>query len=302
MLNILLDYLLIFGHWGCPELGIYGAGLATSLASVFSFCCITVVFLLRKQELLPTRKYRGFRFEYLKKLFSFGTPAGVQVLFDVGAFTLVIFLIGHISDAALATTTIALAINQIVFLPLLGFSDATSIVAGQFIGMGKMETAKRCAYRAWLLVVMYMCVTGAFYLLWPEVLLKLFQPETKGDIVFTEILRDGAILLALAALYNFFDATKFIFMGALRGAGDTRILMLIAISFSWCLMVPGVLLIIFVFKGTIITVWIFLSVYIAIEAAMMFWRFTSNRWQKIEMVKRRNCDSEVPVSASDLTI
>ncbi|MDD5698377.1 MAG: MATE family efflux transporter, partial [Victivallaceae bacterium] len=148
MLNILLDYLLIFGHWGCPALGIYGAGLATSLAALFSFLCIAIVFLGQNQRRLPTRRYRSFRLEYLKKLFGFGTPAGIQVLCDVGAFTLVIFLIGHLGQTALATTTITLAINQIVFLPLLGFSDAVSIIAGQFIGMNKPDTAKKCAYRA----------------------------------------------------------------------------------------------------------------------------------------------------------
>ena len=174
-LNILLDYILIFGNWGFPKLGIYGAGLATSLSSMFSFICIMIVFLYRDQELLPTRKYISFRFEYLKKLFSFGTPAGIQVLCDVGAFTMIIFLIGHISNTALATTTIALAINQIVFLPLLGFSDATSIVTGQYIGMNKLETARRSAYRAWIIVAIYMTFAAIVYLIFPEILFKTIQ-------------------------------------------------------------------------------------------------------------------------------
>lgn len=301
-LNILLDYVLIFGHWGFPELGIYGAGIATSLAAVFSFICIIVVFLTRKQDVLPTRKYRAFRFDYLKKLFNFGTPAGIQVLCDVGAFTMVLFLIGHISNTALATTTIALAINQIVFMPLLGFSDATSIITGQFIGMSKLDIARKCASRAWRIAALYMCIAGAVYLLFPEVLLKLFQPQNQSNIAFDEILRDGAILLALAACYNFFDATKFIYMGALRGAGDTKFLMFIAILFSWGIMVPGVLLIIFVIKGSVIMVWGFLSIYIILESMMMFWRFRSDCWQKIEMIDRHKSVSDVPISQSDQTI
>lgn len=301
-LNILLDYLLIFGHWGCPRLEIYGAGIATSLASVFSFLCILVIFLSRDQELLPTRKYRAFRFDYLKKLFSFGTPAGIQVLCDVGAFTMVIFLVGHISDEALAATTITLAINQIVFLPLLGFTDATSIITGQFIGMNKLDTAAKCAARAWRIVALYMCLGGLVYIIWPDVLLKLFRPENKNAIEFGTILRDGAVLLALAAFYNFFDATKFIFMGALRGAGDTRAVMFIAISFSWGVMVPGVLLLIFVFKASVVAVWVFLSIYVVFESMMMLWRFRSGNWRKIEMVKRRPVESEIPVSPGDIAI
>ena len=301
-INILLDYLLIFGHWGFPEMGIYGAGLATSLSTVFSFICIIIIFLTRDQKVLPTRKYRAFRFDYLKKLFSFGTPAGIQVFCDVGAFTMIIFLIGHISNVALATSTIALAINQIVFLPLLGFTDATSIITGQFIGMKNLDVAKKCASKAWRLVALYMCLAGAVYLLFPEALLKLFQPQNQSNIVFSEILHDGVILLALAAFYNFFDATKFIYMGALRGAGDTKAVMFIAISCSWGIMVPGVLLIIFVVKGSVIMVWAFLSIYVIFEAMMMFWRFHSNRWQKINMIESRKEVSKVPVSQNDVTI
>ena len=215
---------------------------------------------------------------------------------------MVLFLIGHISNTALATTTIALAINQIVFLPLLGFTDATSIITGQFVGMNKLDVAKKCASRAWRIAALYMCVAGAVYLLFPEALLKLFQPQNNSNIVFDEILRDGTILLALAACYNFFDATKFIYMGALRGAGDTKAVMFIAISCSWGLMVPGILLIIFVIKGSVIMVWVYLSIYIVFESMVMFWRFRSNRWQKIEMVDRHKAVSEVPVSQNDLTI
>ena len=301
-INILLDYLLIFGHWGFPKMGIYGAGIATSISTIFSFICILIVFLSCDQKELPTRSNRAFRFDYLKKLFNFGTPAGIQVLCDVGAFTMILFLIGHIGTTALATTTIALAINQIVFMPLLGFSDATSIITGQFIGMNKMDIAKKCASNSWRIVALYMCVAGAAYLLFPEALLKLFEPQNKSAIGFSDILRDGTILLALAACYNFFDATKFIYMGALRGAGDTKAVMLIAISCSWGIMVPGVLLIIFVLNGSIITIWVFLSIYVTIEATIMFLRFRSNRWQKINMIDRNEAVAEVPISQSDQTI
>ena len=301
-INILLDYLLIFGHWGFPEMGIYGAGIATSLSSVFSFVCILIIFLSRDQNVFPTRSHRAFRFDYLKKLFNFGTPAGIQVLCDVGAFTMVLFMVGHISATALATASIVLAINQIFFLPLLGFTDATSIITGQFIGMSKMDTAKKCANRSLRLVSLYMCLAGAVYLLFPETLLRLFEPEGESDIMFNTIVRDGTILLVIAACHNFLDATKFIYMGALRGAGDTKAIMFIAVSCAWGIMVPGVVLIIFVLKASVIMVWVFLAVYIFIEAAIMYWRFSSNRWQKIDMIDRNKAAVEVPVSQNDVTI
>ncbi|MDD5697861.1 MAG: MATE family efflux transporter, partial [Victivallaceae bacterium] len=161
---------------------------------------------------------------------------------------------------------------------------------------------KKCAYRAWRLVAAYMGLAAMIYLVCPAVLLRLFQPENQSEIGFSEILRNGSILLALAAFYNFFDATKFIFMGALRGAGDTKVLMFIAVSFSWGVMVTGVLAVIFLFHGTVVAVWIYLSVYVVLESMMMFRRFRSDRWQQIEMINRPPCDLEVPVSTSDLAI
>ncbi|QSH42518.1 MATE family efflux transporter [Lentisphaerota bacterium ZTH] len=287
-LNIFLDYIFIFGKLGLPPLGIWGAGAATSLSTMFSFICALLLFLNTDQELLPTRRHRQFKFEFIKKLFSFGTPAGMQVLFDVGAFTFVTFLIGHLSREALAATTIALSINQLSFMPLLGFADATSIICGQFIGRSRQHIAIRVAFRAWRMATLYMVCMSTIYLLLPITLMNLFSPSGTSGIDFDEILKSGQIILALAALFNLFDATKFIFMGALRGAGDTRAVMFISSSCAWLLMVPGTLFMIYVIKSSIEWVWAFLAFYIFFESMLIFWRFRSNRWQKIDLIGHNN--------------
>ncbi|MCP3968172.1 MAG: MATE family efflux transporter [Lentisphaerae bacterium] len=285
-LNIFLDYIFIFGKLGLPPLGIWGAGAATSLSTMFSFGCAITLFLCTDQETLPTRKHRRFKFEYIQKLFSFGTPAGMQVFFDVGAFTLVTFLIGNLSKEALAATTIALSINQLSFLPLLGFADATSIICGQFIGRGRHDTAMQVAYRAWRMATIYMIGMASLYLFLPITLINIFSPTATSNIDFNTILKSGQIILALAALFNLFDATKFVFMGALRGAGDTKAVMLISSLCAWLLMVPGTLIIIYVLKSNIEWVWAFLAFYIMTESLIIFWRFRSNRWMKIDLIGR----------------
>ena len=136
-LNIILDYVLIFGKFGFPALGITGAGLATTLAGAFGALLAFLVFIFQNQEKYPTRKGIFFKFSDLKRLVTFGTPSGLQVCCDYGAFTFAIFLIGSLGEAPLAATTIAMSINQIAFMPLVGMSEATGIITAKYIGLGK---------------------------------------------------------------------------------------------------------------------------------------------------------------------
>ncbi|MFA7230057.1 MAG: MATE family efflux transporter [Victivallaceae bacterium] len=283
-LNIILDYIFIFGKCGMPALGILGAGQATSIAAAFILLCAMILFSSVDQVQFPTRKVRELRMEYLKKLFSFGTPSGLQVLFDVGAFTFVTFMIGNLSEVALASTTIALSINHLSFMPLLGFSQATSIVCGQYIGRDQKDVALKSAYHSWRLTSVYMSFCSMFYLFLPLTLIGMFSPGSKHSAIdFTQVLRYGRWILACAALFNFFDATKFIFMGALRGAGDTKSVLIISSLCAWLLMVPGTVLLIYC-KSSIITVWIFLTFCTLVEALIIFWRFRSGAWQKIDLI------------------
>lgn len=286
VLNFFLAYMLIFGKWGAPELGIYGAGTATTLAAIFSFTCAFIGFLSVKQNIFPTRTNRKLEWDYVKKLLSYGSPAGLQVLFDVGAFTIVTFMIGHLQPAVLAATTIALTINQFSFGPLLGFTDATSIVVGQNIGRGDKNVAEKSAYRAWRMAAAYMLLAAAVYLFLPGWLISLFSPRHDGSMIdFNQVLDIGKMILMFAAIFNFFDATKFVFMGALRGAGDTRAVLLISAICNWGLLVSGVCVLVLVFKCSIATIWAYMTLTILIEAGIILWRFRTGKWRTIELVK-----------------
>jgi MATE family multidrug resistance protein len=285
LLNIVLDYLLIFGKWGFPAMGISGAGIATSIGSFATFLMVISWFLLMDQQRYPTRSNRIFKLTAIKKLVNFGTPAGLQCFLDVGAFTAIIFMIGSINQEAMAVTTIALSINMICFLPLLGLSDATSIVVGQAIGKGNHNAAEHVAYRAWLMAAIYMAFAGTIFIFFPNWLIGHFAPQNIGSIRFEEVIVAGRSILLCAAIFNFFDATKFILMGALRGAGDTKALLLICVCSAWFLMVPGVIVIIFVLKMSVITVWIYLTIYVMIESSLIFWRFKTGKWRQIKLIE-----------------
>ncbi|OGV50190.1 MAG: hypothetical protein A2017_18680 [Lentisphaerae bacterium GWF2_44_16] len=288
-INIALDYVMIFGKFGFPAMGIAGAGLATSISMFISFLIIFTVFIFQKQWKHPTRKYRNFSFPDIKKLFEFGTPSGLQCFLEVGAFTFFAFLMGALGIEALAAATIVLSINNLSFLPLLGMMDATGIKAGQYIGRNDMVTAEKIAYRAWIMSIAYMVCACSVYVLLPSWLMNNFAPKgNMGDADFKKIFELGRHLLFCAAVFNFFDATKFIFMGALRGAGDTKAILFIGAGLNWFILVPGVIIMIKFLHASVLAIWIYMTVYILIEAAVFFWRFKSGRWKKIDMIGHRN--------------
>jgi len=291
-LNIILAYIMIFGKFGCPAMGIMGAGIATTISLFVNFIIIFLVFLFQDQSLHPTRKYCKLDIAEIKRLFSFGTPSGLQVFLEVGAFTLFSFLVGELGVEALASTTIVLTINNLSFLPLLGLMDATAIICGQYIGKGELKTAETVAFRSWIVALSYMVFACLIYIFLPSWLMSNFAPKhMMGDVNFDEVFELGRQILLCVAIFNFFDATKFIFMGALRGAGDTWAVLVMGASLNWLILVPGVFILIKGFHTPVIYVWIFMTCYLFVECLIYFWRFKSEKWKKIDMIERKMSQS-----------
>lgn len=294
LLNVPLNYAFIFGFGVIPPLGILGAGIATSLCSMFSFLAVLFWFLRYNQEEFPTRSVRDFRFEYLWKLLRYGTPAGLQTFFDVGAFTLITFLVGTLGELQLAAHVIALSINNMFFIPLLGLSDATSILSGQYIGKKRPDVSEAVVYRAWRMGLVYMCGGAIIYLFFPVALAEMFRPaeETPG---FSQVVELTRWLLVSAVFFNFVDTVKFIFMGALRGAGDTRAVLFICSGCGYLLMVPGVFLLIKGLELSVIWVWCYLVMVALTESVLILRRYRSGKWRKIKLIDHHETD--VPVES-----
>ncbi len=284
VLNILLDYIMIFGWGPIPAMGIYGAGLATTLCALSGFLMIFSYFLLQNQNVFPTRSSRLPRWESVVRLVRYGAPTGFQVAFDCGAFALVSFTVGSLGRDPLAAHTIALSINNMFFIPLLGLSDATSILIGQYIGRAKHSIARRIAYRAWRVSFLYMLLGGIVYTFFPRMLAGLFAPA-EDDGNFQVVVEMARWLLVTAVVFNLSDTLKFIFGAALRGAGDTKPIMLISISCAYLLMVPGVLAIVYWFEGSVVWVWAYLTIVAVTEGSLVLWRFRTGKWRFIRMIK-----------------
>ena len=283
IINLLLNYLLIFGAWGIPEMGILGAGIATSISMGINFLMILTVFLSVDQQKYKTRDFRQFSPEIPLKLLKFGTLAGIQVFCSFGSFNVLLIAIGRIGEVALAASNIALSINSIVFMPLMGFSESTAIIVGNFIGARRTNPAKRAAFRVLRMALLYMFCCVSLYLTIPDVLAKLFAPEQESGISFSDVLNLAVNLLMLMSLFGISDCTIQVLCGALRGSGDTMAMMMICSS---CAIIKSVVALYLSEKGvSVMTIWWIEIFTCAVEAALITLRFRSGAWRKIKLIR-----------------
>ena len=202
-------------------------------------------------------------------------------------------MIGKLGKEELTATSIALSINMIGNMPMIGLMDATSIVTGQYIGKRKLLAADRISGRSWRMLMVWVLTASAFYLFFPELLIDIFGSRTRGGgIDMTEVHDYVATILQLAVIFNVLDATRFIAMGSLRGAGDTRIPLLIGMATSWLIQIPGTVYLVNFAHASLAQVWLLIVFYIGVDAALMVWRRRSGAWKKIKVIDLPPADPE----------
>lgn len=293
--NVFLDYCLIFGRFGFPEMGIEGAALATVISSLLPVLFLSTLFMVRYSP-GPYLSRDAMRFDrtLFTRLLQFGTPAGVQFTLDIGAFTLFIMLVGRLGELELAVTNIALSINMLAFLPLIGISIATTTLVGQYIGKRDLPAAEKSTYSSLKIALLYMGSMGLVFILFPEQLLSLFRSSQGEAAPFAPVLDHGRRILVLVACYGFFDAMNVIFSGALKGAGDTRFAMWASVLVAWVLFVPPVYLIVEVVKQGILMAWGWATIYIIVIGTVFCFRFRSGKWKTIDLLARRETAPSLP--------
>lgn len=286
LLNAFLDYVLIFGKWGFPKLGIQGAAVAT----VFStFICCVVFFILflapKNHQMFRTRTSYRFNPNLMRRLMRFGTPAGIQFLLEVSSFTMFIFMVGNVGKIELAASNIAFSLNSLAWLPMIGASVATATLVGQHIGRKDPATAQKCVYTALISMESYMLLWAFLYICFPNTLFSLFQSSApSADIPFSEVQRYGSLILMFVAIYQISDAMNLTFNGALRGAGDTAFPMWTSISLAWLLFVPGTWLSLNHFGMGIEAAWFWVTAYITLLGFILLIRFRSGQWKRFKVI------------------
>lgn len=233
VLNVFLNWLLIYGEWGLPAMGLDGAGLATLLSRV-AILVAMFVWLLRDHDLtdwVPHRRWFSPCRVWLGKLSSVGFPASIQMLCEVTAFSVAGLFMGHFGSTALAAHQVAITLAGTAFMIPLGMSMALTVRVGEAVGGKETARLRAIAVSGWMMVAGYAACTASVFLGFGTILASWFV-EANEVIVLT------ASLLVIVGLFQIVDGLQVASSSMLRGLQDTKIAAWMGFVSYWLIGLP----------------------------------------------------------------
>ncbi|MGB6975222.1 MAG: MATE family efflux transporter [Terracidiphilus sp.] len=262
------NWVLIYGHWGFPAMGVRGSALSTCIARVgMAMGMFAFAWRYERKRGHPLfRHWAGPSLARLRKLVRIGAPAAGQMLLEVGAWSLATVSVGWLTPVALATHTIALNYASISYMVPLGIGSAAAVSVGHALGGGDSEKARRAGWLALGMGTSFMLLAAVVFLVAPGPLLRLYTSDPR-------VLAVGPSLLGLAAAFQIFDGIQTVCTGALRGLGETRIPMVANFVGYWILGLPLGLTLCFVLRWGIYGLWIGLTLALIVIATALLLRW-----------------------------
>ncbi len=281
LLNLCLDPILIFGINGKFRLGVAGAAIASAVAMQFKFLLLLVL-VLRQDKSGKRGVLSGFRFDFseMKKLLALGSESAVQETVENIFFAVFILLMGWLGDNANEATSIVFCLDYLVLMLRVGLGIATQTLTGNQIGAQRFDLVKRSVYTSLALGLVVSGIFSALFLCVPDRILDLYDSNAKENF---ESIRELTVrLLRFVATYLLADTFIVVFLGALRGAGDAKIIaclspVLAVITFTVMVLGVGRLN-----KG-VDWCWGCLACYLYSNAIILFARFLYGKWRSIDL-------------------
>jgi len=285
VINIPLDYCLINGIGPFPELGIVGAGIATAIGYTLPAICYGVlVFSPANERRYKVRSSRALDMKIFKRFMWFGLPGGLQFFVDMFAVTFFVFMVGRVGQVELAATNIAISIDTLAFLPMMGMHIAASILVGQAMGRRDPDQAAYATKSVLHIALVYMACMVVILVLFPDALLELFRTRGEAGSDFGPVVDMGVVLLRYVAAFTLIDAVAITYMGGLKGAGDTRFIMVaMSLSSMLCIVLP-ILGLNYMGMLGVHGPWICLLMYVLTLALVFMYRFRKGPWRSIRVI------------------
>ena len=277
LLNVLLDYALIFGNLGFPAMGVAGSALATVLANIL----VAVFYLSVSQRSSMKNTYGIVLFmapdwSKIKNLLRIGLPQGVGDFTELLAWTGLILIIGRLGESALAANNIALQVTHLIFLPGLALGIASASYMGRFLGADQADHALQSTNKCLKLAMLYMGSMGIPLWFFGETIAEQFSSDP-------EVIAQAALLFKIMALYQVFDGIGIVYRSTLGGAGDTLRPTLLLLGCALLVMFPLATYLTQVVEFGVIGAWIAAFTYIVVLAGSMWWRFKTNHWRSVNL-------------------
>jgi MATE family multidrug resistance protein len=271
VMNVFVNYALIFGNWGAPELGIRGAAIASVTVTVISVL-VLVGYTLRvlPQFQLFKNFWRSDR-EILNRVFMLGWPIGLTSLAEGGLFSASAVMMGWIGAIELAAHGIAIQLASLTFMVHIGFSQAATVRAGRALGRKDPVALRRGGITATAMSGIFALVTSALFMLFPEFLVSLFiDPDEPARDLLMSV---GVQLVIVAGLFQIVDGAQVMALGLLRGVQDTTVPMVMATVSYWVIGLPTSYALAFWFGYGAVGLWFGLVVGLAVASVLLNLRF-----------------------------
>jgi MATE family multidrug resistance protein len=233
VVNAVVNWMLIFGRFGAPELGVAGAAWATVFSRAVMAAWLLWAIVAREWGRTPGLFETPVRIEasWLRRLCVLGFPAAMQITLEVGVFAAGSALAGRLAPSALAAHQIALNVAGLTFMVPYGLASAGAVRVGHAVGRADMAGAARAGWTALLFGVVFMTCAGAVFVTLGRPIIAAFTSDPS-------VVRTGVGLLAIAAVFQLFDGLQGVATGILRGLGDTRTPMLWNLAAHWFVGLP----------------------------------------------------------------
>ncbi|MCF6360164.1 MAG: MATE family efflux transporter [Cyclobacteriaceae bacterium] len=280
VLNVILNYILIYGKFGAPEMGLVGAGIATLISRII-MAIVMVIYVLKNKRFKPYLDGLGLQnlnFSLIKDLLRIGIPAGLQFVFEVGAFSMAALMMGWIGAPTQAAHQIAINMASISYMTVSGLGAAAAIRVGNQLGKKNYKTMKNAALTLIAMGTALMVVFAALFIIGKDALPLLYNDKP-------EVVSIAAGLLVVAALFQISDGIQVISLGALRGMKDVKIPTIITFISYWLIALPLGYVLAFNYNYGASGIWFGLFLGLTIAGVWVFIRFIKLANKQIAVIE-----------------
>jgi len=286
VVNLVLSIILIFGLGPIPAMGVVGAAAGTAVSFWMKLPIMSWIIRRdhRMRETYSIGTTKPWERDMFRRLVVFGTPAGLQMLAEAGCFSVIMLQVGRLGQLPMAATTLALGLNVLAFVPMIGLGIGVGVLVGQHVTEGRIDLARRTVWCALSMSMIYTSFFAFTFGLFPEKMASLYALGTPVER-FTVMEPILVPLLQIIAYYCVLDGIQIVFVGAIKGAGDTWFVLLATFLVSGGSVAVGMIL--QAYLGASLMLWWYVVAGWVTAMAVAFWlRYVQGAWETKRVIEQ----------------